>query len=192
MSFHKIKSYAKINPTLNITGKNSLLHKIESIIMFTALHDEIFIKTIKSNNHNISFFGKFSPGINMNNTVTKLLNILENKGLLKDKKFRIKINKKIPNRAGLGGGSMNAANILNYLIKKRLIRINKKEILEIANFVGSDVILGLETCNSILTSKNLIKRFRNCKKMHTLVIKPHFGCSTKEIFSKNLDNPFSS
>ena len=117
MSFYKIKSYAKINLTLNITGKDSSLHKIESIIMFAALHDEIFIKTIKSNNHNISFFGKFSPGINMNNTVTKLLNILENKGLLKDKKFRIKINKKIPNRAGLGGGSMNAANILRYLIK---------------------------------------------------------------------------
>ena len=48
---------------------------------------------------------------------------------------------------------MNAANILNYLIKKKLIRINKKEILEIASIVGSDVILGLETCNSILTSK---------------------------------------
>ena len=76
MSFHKIKSYAKINLILNITGKDSLLHKIESIIMFTALHDEIFIKAIKSDNHNISFFGKFSPGINMNNTVTNLLNIL--------------------------------------------------------------------------------------------------------------------
>ncbi len=119
MSFHKIKSYAKINLTLNITGKDSLLHQIESIIMFTALHDEIFIKKIKSDNHNISFFGKFSPGINMNNTVSKLLSILENKELLKDKKFRIKINKKIPTEAGLGGGSMNAANILKYLIKKK-------------------------------------------------------------------------
>ena len=79
---------------------------------------------------------------------------------------------------------MNAANILNYLIKKRLIRINKKEILEIASFVGSDVILGLETCNSILTSKNLIKRFRNCKKMYTLVIKPRFGVQLKKYFLK--------
>ena len=127
MSFHKIKSYAKLNLILNITGKDSLLHKIESIIMFTALHDEIFIKTIKSNNHYISFFGKFSAGINMNNTVTKLLNILENKELLKDKKFRIKINKKIPTRAGLGGGSMNAANILKYLIKKKLLKLVKKK-----------------------------------------------------------------
>ena len=126
MSFHKIKSYAKINLTLNITGKDSSLHKIESIIMFAALHDEIFIKTIKSDNHVISFFGEFSPGININNTVTKLLNILENKELLKDKKFRIKINKKIPAKAGLGGGSMNAANILKYLIKKKIVKASKK------------------------------------------------------------------
>ena len=39
---------------------------------------------------------------------------------------------------------MNTANILNYLIKKRFIKIDKKGILEIASFVGSDVILGFE------------------------------------------------
>ena len=183
MSFHKIKSYAKINLILNITGKDFLLHKIESIIMFTALHDEIFIKTIKSNNHYISFFGKFSAGINMNNTVTKLLNILENKGLLKDKKFRIKINKKIPNRAGLGGGSMNAANILRYLIKKKIVKANKKEISEICKLIGSDVILGLNSNNSILTSKDEIKYFKNTQKFNILIIRPNFGCSTKKIYS---------
>ena len=183
MSFHKIKSYAKINLTLNITGKDSLLHQIESIIMFTALHDEIFIKKIKSDNHNISFFGKFSPGINMNNTVSKLLSILENKELLKDKKFRIKINKKIPTEAGLGGGSMNAANILKYLIKKKIVKASKKEISEICKLIGSDVILGLKSVNSILTSKDEIKYFKNTQKFYILIIKPNFGCNTKKIYS---------
>ena len=54
MSFQKIKSYAKINLVLNIIGKDSSLHKIESIIMFAALHDEISIKMIKSDKHNIT------------------------------------------------------------------------------------------------------------------------------------------
>ena len=49
MTFNKIKSHAKINLALNITGKNSSLHKIESIIAFVSLHDEIWIKLIKSN-----------------------------------------------------------------------------------------------------------------------------------------------
>ncbi len=183
MSFQKIKSYAKINLVLNIIGKDSSLHKIESIIMFAALHDEISIKMIKSDKHNISFFGKFSRGISDNNTVIKLLKILENKELLKNKKFRIKINKKIPTKAGLGGGSMNAANILKYFIKKKIIKVDKKEISKICKLIGSDVILGLNSNNSILTSKDEIKYFKNTQKFNILIIRPNFGCSTKKIYS---------
>ena len=73
MSFYKIKSYAKINLALNITGKSSSLHKIESLVGFVSLHDEILIKKIKSNNHKISFTGKFSSNIGKSNTVSKLL-----------------------------------------------------------------------------------------------------------------------
>ena len=43
----KIKSYAKLNLALNITGKTSSLHKIETIVAFASLHDEIFISKIK-------------------------------------------------------------------------------------------------------------------------------------------------
>ena len=115
-----IKSHAKINLALNVIGKKSNLHKVESIVAFVSLHDEILIKKINSNRHSISFTGKFSQNIGKSNTISKLLKILEEKKLLKNKKFKIKIKKNIPNKAGLGGGSMNAANILNYLVKKML------------------------------------------------------------------------
>ena len=58
MRYNKIKSYAKINLALNITGKTYFLHKIETIVAFISLHDEIFIKKIKSNKHNILFSGR--------------------------------------------------------------------------------------------------------------------------------------
>ena len=180
----KIKSYAKLNLALNITGKNSSLHKIESLITFVSLHDEIFIKRIKSKSHNILFTGKFSSNISKNNTVSKLLEILEKKKLLKNKKFNIKIDKKIPNKAGLGGGSMNAANILKFFVKKKIININKKKIIQISKLVGSDVILGLNSTNAILKTNNQIKYFTNCKKFYALIVKPNFGCSTKDIYSK--------
>ncbi len=184
MNFFKIKSYAKINLALNIVGKNSSLHKIESIVSFVDLHDSIFIKKIKSNKHNISFNGKFSKNIGKNNTVFQLLEILEKKKLLQDKKFQIKINKRIPNQAGLGGGSMNAASVLRYFLKKKIIKINKKEISEICKLIGSDVILGLDSTNAILTAKNEIKYFRGCRRIYTLIVKPQLGCSTKYIYSK--------
>ena len=86
MGSKKIKSYAKINLALNITGKKSSLHKIESIISFIDLYDDIFIKKINANKHKISFYGKFSKNISKENTITRLLNILEKKKLLKNKK----------------------------------------------------------------------------------------------------------
>ena len=59
----------------------------------------------------------------------------------------------------------------------------EKQISKITEYIGSDVILGLDSTNSILNSKKKIKRYRNCKKLFTLVVKPTFGCSTKEIYS---------
>tara|TARA_A100000164_G_scaffold380826_1_gene429731 strand:- start:1295 stop:2140 length:846 start_codon:yes stop_codon:yes gene_type:complete len=184
MKFDKIKSHAKLNLTLNITGKYLSLHKIESIIMFDSLHDDVFIKKIESKNHHISFFGKFSNNIGKKNSVFKLLQLLEKKKLLQSKKFHIKINKRIPNKAGLGGGSMNAANILKYFIKKKIIKNKKREIFEICKLIGSDVILGLNLKNSILNSQNEIKCFSNCKKFYNIIVKPNFGCATKDIYSK--------
>ncbi len=182
MNFNKIKSYAKINLALNIISKSKDLHKIESLVAFIDLYDLIKIKKIKSKNHKIKFYGKFSKNINSNNTVSKLLRILDEKNLI-NQKFYIKIKKNIPQKSGLGGGSMNAANVLRYLIIKNMIKINTKQIYKIAKMVGSDVILGLNIKNSILTSNNKIKRFSNCKKLYTLIIKPNFGCSTKYIYS---------
>ena len=184
MTWVKIKSYAKLNLALNIVGKTSSLHTIETAVAFVSLHDEIFVKRIKSNNHYISFLGKFSKNITKNNTISKLLNILEKKKLLRNKKFEIKIIKKIPSKAGLGGGSMNAANILKYFAQKNIIKTNKKELTSISKLIGSDVILGLNSTNSILNARNEIKRFKNYKKLYTLIVKPNFGCSTKAIYSK--------
>ena len=48
---------------------------------------------------------------------------------------------------------MNAASILNFLIKKKFIKISQKKIQNISNLIGSDVILGINQSSAILTSK---------------------------------------
>ena len=184
MNVNKIKSYAKINLALNITGKLTKLHKIESIIAFIDLHDLISVKPTRSLKHLIRFNGKFSKNIGRDNTVQKLFNILGEQKLLNDKKFQVNIKKNIPQKAGLGGGSMNAANIFNFLIKKKFIKLNEKKILKISNLIGSDVILGINPQSSILKSNNVIKKFFKCPRFYTLLVKPNFGCSTKKIYSK--------
>ena len=183
MNYSRIKSFAKINLALNVTGKNSGLHKIESIVGFVSLYDVILIKKIQSKKHVISFNGKFSKNISKKNTISKLLKVLDKERFLTDHKFKIKVNKYIPSKSGLGGGSMNAANILKYLIKKNFINPSKKQLTSICKSIGSDVALGLNSTFTILKSNNQIKEFKSCKKFYALIVKPSFGCSTKEIFS---------
>ena len=184
MSFIEVKSFAKINLALNVTGKLKLLHKIESIVSFIILSDLIFIKKIKGPDHRISFYGNFSKNIDSDNTVVKLFKILDKKKLLKDRKFQIRIKKNIPQEAGLGGGSMNASSVLNFLLKKKILKISQKQIQNISSLIGSDVILGINQSSVILKSNNIVQKFSKCPKFHILLVKPNFGCSTKEIYSR--------
>lgn len=179
-----IKSPAKINLALNIVGKKKNLHEIESIVSFVNLYDEISIKEIKQKEHQIKFYGPFSKKIKKRNTVSILLDILDNRNLIKGKKYEFRIKKNIPQEAGLGGGSINAASIISFFIKRNLIKINNIEIKKICDLIGSDVKLGIYNSNLVLNSKGNISVFKKKKKINILLVKPNFGCSTKLIYSK--------
>ena len=128
MKNFKIKSYCKINLSLKVIKKLSNgYHNIVSLITFCGLYDVISIANIKDSKDKISFSGKFKNGINNNfNTVTKVLTLLRKNNLLKNQSFKINIKKNIPHGSGLGGGSSNAANLLNYFNKKMKSRTVKK------------------------------------------------------------------
>ena len=123
MKFSKIRSYAKVNLSLNVVKRlPSKFHKIESLVSFINLHDLINLRPIRSKNHKVYFKGRFAKGISKKNTVTRLLKILDNKKLLNNQKFEIKITKNIPRKSGMGGGSMNAASLINYFFKKKYLK----------------------------------------------------------------------
>ena len=184
MSLIKLKSWAKINLSLNLIKRlSNNYHSIESLITFVQIFDEIKIKTINKKEHKISFSGKFSKGIGERNTVYKLLKLLEKKKII-NQKFEINIKKNIPQKSGMGGGSMNAATILSYFMKKRILNISNKKAKNLAYKVGSDVVLGLEKKNSILFKNKKIGRLNKKIDFHVLIVMANEGCSTKYIFSK--------
>jgi len=184
MGSFKIKSHAKINLALNVTGKTFFLHKIESLISFIDLHDIIYLKKTKHKKHKITFKGKFSKNIGKINTITNLLNLLDKKNLLNNEKFEIKIVKNIPQESGMGGGSMNAASLINFFTKQKILKLKKNELIKLTGQIGSDVILGIKPTNTILLHNGDIKKYNNNTKFYTLIVKPFFGCSTKYIYSK--------
>ena len=184
MSFDKIQSYAKINISLSVLKKlKNKHHKIESLVSLIDLYDEIYIKKIKAKSHKILFDGEFSSGINKKNTVSTLIQILDQKRFLNNEKYFIKIRKNIPLKSGLGGGSMNAASVLKYFIKKNNIKLKLSDIFKISSKIGSDTILGLNK-SSIISKEMRIKYAKLKSPLYLILIKPDFGCSTKDIYSK--------
>tara|TARA_Y100001970_G_C14231247_1_gene858786 strand:- start:57 stop:920 length:864 start_codon:yes stop_codon:yes gene_type:complete len=184
----KIKSYCKINLTLKVLKKlNNGYHKINSLITFCDLHDEIVIRKLNGFNDKINFTGKFKKSIKKrSNTITKILNILRSKKILKNHYFEINIKKNIPHGSGLGGGSVNAAVLLNFLNFKMRLKLNKKSMYQIAKKVGFDTPIGLNRKNTFLFGKNnKIIRLNNKFNLNILIVYPNIVSSTKKIYLKN-------
>ena len=188
MKNFKIKSYCKINLSLRVIKKlNNNYHNIISLITFCDLHDVISISKTRSSGDKISFSGKFKKGINKkSNTVTKILNLLRRAKLLENRTFKINIRKNIPHGSGLGGGSSNAADLLNYFNSKMKLKLSKKKIKQLANQIGFDVPVNLERQNTLLTGKrDEILRLNQKFKLNLLIVYPNLICSTKRIYEKN-------
>ena len=185
MKVYRIKSFAKINLNLNIIARSKIkkLHLIESLIGFVNLSDKILIKKIGAKSHKVIFRGKFSQGIQKKNSIKKLLDLLDKNLKLKNNKYKIIVKKEIPIKSGMGGGSMNAASLLSFFYKRKLLQY--EDLNYYANKIGSDVILGLNNKAKILYSNGVVKPVKNLKKFYVLIVKPPFGCSTKKIYSLN-------
>ena len=188
MKKYKIKCFCKINLFLRVIKKlNTNYHSIKSLITFCNLYDVITISKKKGVNDTIKFSGKFKKGISKRkNTITKTLLFLRKKNYLKNQFFNISVNKNIPHGSGLGGGSSNAANLINFLSKKKIIKISKNKKIYIARKIGFDVPITLEKKNTLLTGKNEeVLRLNKSFRFNLLIVCPNFACSTKKIYEKN-------
>ena len=184
----KIKSYCKINLSLKVLKKlNSGYHNIISLITFCDLHDVISICRIRNLKDKINFSGKFKKGINKkSNTITKVLNLLRSIKLLENQAFKINVRKNIPHGSGLGGGSSNAADLLNYFNSKMKLKLSKNKIKKLAGQIGFDVLVNLKKRNTFLTGKRgEILRLNQKFKLNLLIVYPNLICSTKKIYERN-------
>ena len=175
------KSFAKINLSLTVNKKlETGLHDIQSIYCLIDLSDSIFVKKTKGKRKDVvSIKGKNSMNINKkNNSITRTLSIMRKYNLIHDY-YSVKIVKKIPVFAGLGGGSSNAAALLKFFKKK----IPNKIFEKIIDSVGSDLRLFYKNQGY---QKN-IRKVVEIKKKHKLIFLlayPGIKCSTKNVYSK--------
>jgi 4-diphosphocytidyl-2-C-methyl-D-erythritol kinase len=187
----RIKSPAKINLGLRILSKRrDGFHNIESIFIPVKIYDSISlaIKKLNSSQNSIVFSSNMKDIDNKNNLCVKAINNFLNEfKIIKGYQFIIKLNKKIPIGAGLGGGSSDAASIIILLKKyfRKFIKTDKKiftkKIYKIASTTGSDVPFFLTGKPSYVTSKGeKIIQLRNFELDHPiLIVNPGINISTK-------------
>ena len=181
----KIKSYAKVNLSLEVINKRSDgYHNIESIVQNISIHDVISIK-VNSNTEKIFIVSDVNDPnfpIDDSNIIVKaarlfLEHIKRKCGLM------IFIRKNIPIGAGLGGGSSNAAATLVLLNRIFGNKLEFQTIFDIASELGSDVPLFLYPgTKGISETGKIVRTVGLLKGTPTVVVKPKTSISTKNAY----------
>ena len=184
------KSYSKVNIFLKIVGLRDNYHLIASrFVRVKNLFDTISF--IKKDVDNFSIEGNFSC-ILEKNTVYKAYKELEKFDEVKEffKKNIVKIDKNIPEFAGLGGGSSNCATFLNMVNQACNLNLSKEELAKIGSNIGADVPFFVYEFDSANVSGigEIVEEFKE-ESVDIEVITPKIACDTGKIY-KNFREKF--
>ena len=181
-------AFAKLNLTLDVKGKREDgFHNIESIMQTVSIRDDVEIdvgtgkpwkllctdETIPTDETNLAWKAA--------EVFCKTLNI-DPDGL------EIRIHKRIPCGAGLGGGSADAGAVLRALNKHYDSPLSIGALAELGSSVGSDVPFCTICGTALVTGRGeQIRKLPDCPELFLVVCKPEFSVSTPELYEK-IDN----
>jgi 4-diphosphocytidyl-2-C-methyl-D-erythritol kinase len=129
-----LPAYAKLNLTLDVTGRRpNGYHDVDSVMQTISLHDLVMVERT-----DCRVFELAGPAIEGENLVLKAARELEGH-TGRALPFTIRLFKRIPLGAGLGGGSADAAAFLRAANLLYALKLSSDELIEIATAVGQDV-----------------------------------------------------
>ena len=179
-----IRSYAKINLCLNITGKRKDgYHELDMVMVPISLHDSLVVDLLKKSPDNFVTVDDFSIGSFNYNLATFSIDKLRSIYHF-DEKFRILIHKVIPIQAGLGGGSSNAACALRAVNEMLSLGATDEELMEIGKTLGCDIPFFVKCkparCRGL---GEILEPIEIKNNYYVLIVKPEAGCSTREVYA---------
>lgn len=192
-TFVTVPAPAKINLYLHVTGKRADgYHELDSLIVFTALHDVITVAPHGSLTfHQRGPFGNSLIDEPNNNLVLRAAHMLANLAGI-PAKARIGLYKTLPIAAGLGGGSADAAAALHALCQLWLINPSEEEMDALALSLGADVPVCLKGLAAHVSGiGDLLNPLQLCPSPIAMVlINPNIPLSTKLVYGK-LRGPYT-
>jgi 4-diphosphocytidyl-2-C-methyl-D-erythritol kinase len=192
----RISAPAKLNLFLHITGRrDDHYHLLESLFVFTKLGDEIQIEP--ANTLSLNIVGPYSTQLK-NEPVEN--NLAFRAGLLLKSKYAIQngaaitLTKNIPIGAGLGGGSSDAAAVLNGLNQLWHLNLSHETLSDMALSLGADVPACLLAKPTFVSGiGETMDDFSLPFSIPVLLVNPNIRLSTPSVFQayQNADLPFS-
>lgn len=174
-----VKAYAKINLALNVYDrKEDGYHNIDMVTIPLDLHDIIELELLPKGYESYITSDDDSLPTDESNLSNKAFRKMKEKFHI-DKNVLIHIYKRIPMCAGLGGGSADAAAVINATLKAIKLKPSQDDLISLASSIGADVSFCLYNkparCRGIGEKLDFITLK---KRYHVLLIKPNEGVST--------------
>ena len=176
---------AKINLSLKILDRRSDgFHEIESFITPISLFDEIRIEK-REQGEGIEFHCD-DPSLpqGQENLVLRAADLFFTTTKIKPS-VSINLKKMIPQGAGLGGGSSDAAATLLGLNKLFVTKLRREALVRLASTIGSDVPFFVFALPAICRGRGeLVSPAKLKDQLSILLLKPDFGVPTEWAYSR--------
>ncbi len=187
------KAYAKINLSLDVTGRlDNGYHLVDMIMQTVNIYDELSFERTDGEIVLESDCGELP--LDENNLIYKAIRLIQEEcGVTGG--LRVFLKKNIPIAAGMAGGSTDCAATLMAMDELYGLKLGTKRLMELGVKLGADVpycILGGTARAQGIGEK--LTRLPNCPTMKLLVAKPDLNVSTKEVYTgldalENLPHP---
>ena len=179
------EAFAKINISLDIVSKMADgYHNMKMVMQSVDLCDEITIECDRGEGIYVETGLPYLPGDERNIAAKAALAFFRYVGI-EGQRTRIKITKKIPVCAGLGGGSTDGACVLRMLNKMFGSGLGNAELEKLGMSFGSDVPFCVAGGTRLAEGRGeILTDLTPIPQCCVVICKPPYSCSTPELFRK--------
>ena len=178
-------AFAKVNLTLDVLGKRpDGYHDLKSVMQTISIRDDIEIDLDTGKPWSLSCTVEGVP-CDERNLAWKAAEVFFDALKLDPNGLEIRITKRIPMQAGLGGGSADAGAVLRALNKHYNNPLSILALAELGAKVGSDVPFCTLCGTAMVEGRGeRIRKLPDMPDCCFVVCKPQFSSSTPELYKK--------
>ena len=183
--FFEAKAFAKINISLDIVAKMpDGYHDLKTVMQSVSLHDTLEITCERGEGIRLLSNLGYIPNDERNLAARAAKLFFEYTGI-SGYSVAIKILKRIPVCAGLGGGSTDAASVLRALDEMFVTGLGREALEELGLKIGSDVPFCVDGGTSLAEGRGeILTDVAPLPQCSIVICKPGFSISTPSLFAK--------